>query len=144
MPESGKQRTTRALFASALRSIGPSFEARGLFLLLASYGNADGSNIFPSVERLAVDTGHNVKWVKRRLNELHQFAWITHKWKGLGKGNGKVNIYSLHWAQIGPDRNAYNGPILSRYNGPKTGPRHSIHIPESPEDESSPFRNGSD
>lgn len=92
----------RALVSSALRSEGVQFEDAALFLLIASYGNADGKNCFPSMETLALSSGHDPKWVKRSIARLRRSGWITSRQKITPRG--RVNVYTLHWAQIGPDR----------------------------------------
>lgn len=102
MSSSAHSPAYRALVSSALRSEGVEFEDAALFLLLASYANADGSNCFPSMERLATSSGHTVKWIKRSLGRLKAAGWIS--WNHRATQSGRVNVYTLHWSQVGPDR----------------------------------------
>lgn len=80
--------------------------------------------------RLAIDTRHDLKWIKRRLAELHKFGWITHAWKGRGHCKGKVNIYTLHWAQIGPDEFEAHRARFVQTHRAQNGPETCIHRPE--------------
>lgn len=97
-----KSAAYRALASSALRSEGVAFEDAALFLLLASFGDTDGSNCFPSKARLAAVSGHSEKWITRSLSRLKKAGWISWRHKSVAKG--VVNVYTLAWGQIGPDR----------------------------------------
>lgn len=92
----------RALVSSALRSDGVAIEDAAVFLLLASFGDPDGANCYPSKARLAAMSGHSDKWVGRALIRLKRAGWISWRHKPVAKG--VVNVYTLHWGQIGPDR----------------------------------------
>lgn len=91
----------RAIVKSAIRSGDVSFEARALWLLIESFADKNGNNAFPSLPLLATITGHDVKWVKRKMKELREAGWITSYTRPTKKGRG--NVYVLHKAQIGPD-----------------------------------------
>lgn len=123
--QQAKARSFRALHASALRSEGVSFEAAALFLLIASFANSDGSNCYPSMTKLAAHSGHDPKWVKRKVAELKRAGWLTWVWKGTA--NGRVNLYTLHWAQIGPDRVGGIGPNLGPTGQAQNRPKTLLH-----------------
>lgn len=46
-------------------------------LLLASYANPDGTNIYPGVARLAVQSGYDYRTVQRALKQLRDMGLIT-------------------------------------------------------------------
>lgn len=137
-PNSVKAAGARKLFSSALRSADVSFDAAALFLLIASFGNSDGSRCFPSLELLATKSGHNRKWVVRHLGELRKAGWlITTK-------RGKGNLFHLFWGEIGPEREAEKkaerGPKKGPCTRPQNGVRTLIQLTcESPSRQSEPI-----
>ena len=74
----------RAKWSREIRGHLPSQADYAVALMLASYGNKDGSRCRPSTPRLAADLGYTVKdpkdppaAVKRSLARLAEYGWIT-------------------------------------------------------------------
>lgn len=139
----------RKLQESALRSADVSSGAKYLWHLLHSYANLDGSNCHPSMETLCEDSLHDVKWIKRHINELKDAAWLT-----VGKKKtrtGWVNLYHFHWSAIGPPKAGRDRPKMGLRGKAQKRPTtisQRTHVePEQTEqpdpqgDETSPFRN---
>jgi hypothetical protein len=98
---SAKAASARKLIASAMRSADVPFAARGLYVLLAGYANADGSNCYPSMETLAHASGLNLKSVVTHLKALRDAGWVSSTTRKTKRG--RVNLYTLHWGNIGPE-----------------------------------------
>lgn len=85
--------THRVLMRNRIRDTSISFEARGLWVLIESYANRDGTNAFPNIATLAALTKHNLKWVEKYLKELKDAQWLS-----VGKrktSSGWCNEYTL-------------------------------------------------
>lgn len=84
----------RAKWARATRGQIPEFREQAVALYLADYGNKDGSNCHPGVQRLVDDTSSSDKTVRRALAWLTEHGWITRTHKGSRK-LGQADVYRV-------------------------------------------------
>lgn len=78
------------MFNRLLRDPRIRLQHKGLFCLIKSFANADGSNCFPSVELLAVCSGVDIKAIYEGLHELSKAGWLSRT------KQGRKNIYILN------------------------------------------------
>lgn len=73
-----------------------------VLLILADHGNDDGTNCFPSIERIAKRARRSERTVERSIAALEKGGWIAVK-KGVGRGNFssyRVNVEFLKRRQV--------------------------------------------
>lgn len=99
----GKPAPHKVLWEKAvLRGSGLPLPAIGVVMALASYGDADGSNVRPTQERLADDLGCNVRTVRKWLDVAEGAGWIEKT------REGRSGLASLYLLKI-PSRNDRSG-----------------------------------
>ncbi|SCF45001.1 helix-turn-helix domain-containing protein [Micromonospora mirobrigensis] len=100
---SGKPAPHKVVWEKAvLRGSGLPLPAIGVVMALASYGDADGSNVRPTQERLADDLGCNVRTVRKWLDLAEESGWIKKT------REGRSGLASLYLLTI-PNRNERAG-----------------------------------
>jgi len=70
---------------------------KGFGLILSTWGNGDGTRIFPSIETLT-DVGYSRATVYRHLGDLEEDGWIVCERRGGGRikgGKYASNVYRL-------------------------------------------------
>lgn len=71
-----------------LRTAALSPRGKTVALTMATYGNADGTRIFPSITQLSGDTGLSTRTVDRALKELRESGYIEQIKRGRAQGRG--------------------------------------------------------
>lgn len=84
----------RATWTRAIRGRIPETRDVAVAHTLAGYGNKDGSNCHPGVQRLVDDLCSSAPTVKRGLSWLAEHGWITIQQKGVRK-LGQADTYML-------------------------------------------------
>lgn len=87
-------RVARAAWAKAMRGRVPKPADVAVARCLADYGNKDGSNCHPGVERLATDTCLSTATVKRSLAWLAEHGWVTRERRAARK-LGKADVWAV-------------------------------------------------
>ncbi len=72
----------RFVWEQAVRAMPMDMTTKCLALLLATYGDANGSQIYPSVERLAANVGRTERTVNRAMADLRDRELISLERRG--------------------------------------------------------------
>lgn len=100
-----------------LRDATLSVDARFLFVLIETWADKDGSNAFPSQERLILASGRNRKWFFKYYGELRKKGHVSVKKRKTKEGKW-ANIYTL---SIRPQNgDSHRSPKKGHYQVPYT------------------------
>lgn len=91
-------------------------EARFIWVLIETWANKDGSNAFPTQERLILATGRDRKWFFKYYGELRERGFVSvRKSKFGGKWH---NVYTVNHS---PQKRDYHpSPKTGHYQVPYT------------------------
>lgn len=79
-----------------LRTAALTPRGKAVALTMATYGNADGTRIFPSITQLSEDTGLSTRTVDRALKELREAGFIEQLKRGRAMGRGLEGFSSSY------------------------------------------------
>lgn len=116
------------------RKKGLSFEAKGLWHIIESFANMDGSNCYPSVEKLMDETGKCKKWVEKYQRELKAKGLIVVNKKKTE--TGWVNLYDIRYPltyHYGKVPTEGLPPKMTQGVGSKNDPLPEFSLPEEKE-----------
>lgn len=116
----------RSLLASDLP-----WSVKSVGLLMATFGNRDGTRVFPSVETLCGITGYSDSGVRKNLKKLRAAGWLFRYEIGSDKGGGVPDRHVLarpissredrYWSTGGEERTGTGVPVGLPTGMPRTG-----------------------
>jgi DNA-binding transcriptional ArsR family regulator len=94
---------------SLLRRSKLHLSALGVGVLLASYGNEDGTSIHPSQETLAEDLGVSARTVGKWLGALKDSGWIIEEFRGIPGAASRYRLAVPESVDLSEDRRVRSG-----------------------------------
>lgn len=113
-----------------LRDATLSVDARFLFVLIETWADKDGTNAFPSQERLILASGRDRKWFFKYYKELREKGHVSVRKRKTKEGKW-ANIYTL---SIRPQNgDSHRSPKTGHYQVPITrkGPSDDWKVKDS-------------
>lgn len=120
----GKTQPWRLRWEQAFRSADLLLPVKATVMILVTYGDLDGNNIRPSVERLSRDTGKDERTVRRHIDAAEAAGWLVKAHpnrKGIGRSQAQTYRLEIpdHRTWVSADRD-------SRYDDEEP-PAHTDH-----------------
>lgn len=104
-------------FKIFMRQAELSLAEKGLWCLILTYANQDGTNAFPSIEKLSHQAGEDIRSIKRKLKVLGDKGYLEINKEKLKGARHFHNVYRLK----------IRGQICHPYGGRKCHPTKSLN-----------------